>query len=210
MRVTLPAAWLRAPTRLRANVTARSMAPLERPALDVGARVVRLAARGRRHGAHATRSCARSRRRRARSCRSRAAGRRCGAADVKRALRFLERRRQGVGFVELVRAVSGLETDEAGLELGAVHARPLARRAALRQGRALPPARDAGGDAARPVPVPGEGARLAADARRPRDRRDPGRRHGARQDGAGDRDARVGARGVRARRRSGRRSSSAR
>jgi hypothetical protein len=40
--------------------------------------------------------------------------------DVQKALRFLERRRQGAGIVDLVRAVSGLETDEAGLELGEV------------------------------------------------------------------------------------------
>lgn len=41
-------------------------------------------------------------------------------SDVDRALRFLEQRRTG-GVVDLVRAVSGLETDEAGLELGEVH-----------------------------------------------------------------------------------------
>jgi hypothetical protein len=41
-------------------------------------------------------------------------------ADVERALRFLERRRGGTGIVDLVRAVSGLETEEAGLELGEV------------------------------------------------------------------------------------------
>ena len=41
-------------------------------------------------------------------------------ADVEKALKFLETRRQGSGIVELVRAVSGLETDEAGLELGEV------------------------------------------------------------------------------------------
>ena len=41
-------------------------------------------------------------------------------ADVERALRFLERRRAGAGVVDLVRAVSGLETDEAGVELGEV------------------------------------------------------------------------------------------
>jgi SNF2-related domain/SNF2 Helicase protein/Helicase conserved C-terminal domain len=40
--------------------------------------------------------------------------------DVERALKFLERRRSGVGIVELVRAVSGLETDDYGLELGEV------------------------------------------------------------------------------------------
>jgi hypothetical protein len=41
-------------------------------------------------------------------------------SDVERALKFLERRRSGVGIVELVRAVSGLETDDYGLELGEV------------------------------------------------------------------------------------------
>ena len=41
-------------------------------------------------------------------------------ADVEKALRFLEQRRSGKGIVELVRAVSGLETEEAGLELGEV------------------------------------------------------------------------------------------
>ena len=41
-------------------------------------------------------------------------------SDVEKALRFLERRRTGAGIVELVRAVSGIETDEAGLELGDV------------------------------------------------------------------------------------------
>jgi superfamily II DNA or RNA helicase len=40
--------------------------------------------------------------------------------DVERALKFLERRRSGAGIVELVRAVSGLETDDYGLELGDV------------------------------------------------------------------------------------------
>ena len=40
--------------------------------------------------------------------------------DVEKALRFLDRRRAGAGIVELVRAVSGLETDAAGLELGDV------------------------------------------------------------------------------------------
>jgi hypothetical protein len=41
-------------------------------------------------------------------------------SDVERALRFLERRRTDAGVVDLVRAVSGLETEEAGLELGQV------------------------------------------------------------------------------------------
>ena len=42
------------------------------------------------------------------------------ATDVERALRFLERRGRTPGVVELVRALSGLETDEAGVELGEV------------------------------------------------------------------------------------------
>ena len=121
-------------------------------------------------------------------------------ADVEKALRFLDRRRAGAGIVELVRAVSGLETDAAGARAG----RRLARRTALgpaRDGRApLPLAADARDDDARAVPLPGARARLAAPARRPRRRRDPGRRHGARQDGAGDRDARLRARGARRRR----------
>ncbi|MDX6411291.1 MAG: hypothetical protein QOE91_807 [Gaiellaceae bacterium] len=41
-------------------------------------------------------------------------------SEVEKALRFLERRRSSSGIVELVRAISGLETDEAGLELGDV------------------------------------------------------------------------------------------
>jgi non-specific serine/threonine protein kinase len=40
------------------------------------------------------------------------------AADVERALRFLDDRGRSAGVVDLVRAVSGLETDEAGVELG--------------------------------------------------------------------------------------------
>ncbi|HEX6723667.1 MAG TPA: DEAD/DEAH box helicase, partial [Gaiella sp.] len=42
------------------------------------------------------------------------------ANEVERALRFLESRERSVGVVELVRAVSGLETDDAGVELGEV------------------------------------------------------------------------------------------
>ena len=41
-------------------------------------------------------------------------------SDIEKALRFLDRRRAGAGIVDLVRAVSGLETDEAGVELGEV------------------------------------------------------------------------------------------
>ena len=41
-------------------------------------------------------------------------------SEVERALRFLERRRGGAGVIDLVRAVTGVETGEAGLELGEV------------------------------------------------------------------------------------------
>ena len=42
------------------------------------------------------------------------------ASEVERALRFLEQRAHAPGIVDLVRAISGLETDEAGVELGEV------------------------------------------------------------------------------------------
>jgi non-specific serine/threonine protein kinase len=42
------------------------------------------------------------------------------ASEVERALRFLESRGRSAGVIELVRAVSGLETDDAGIELGEV------------------------------------------------------------------------------------------
>ena len=45
-------------------------------------------------------------------------------SEVERALRFLERRRGEAGIVDLVRAVSGLETEELGLELGEVELDP--------------------------------------------------------------------------------------
>ena len=41
-------------------------------------------------------------------------------AEVERALRFLERRERSVGVIELARAAAGLETDEAGVQLGEV------------------------------------------------------------------------------------------
>ena len=41
-------------------------------------------------------------------------------SEIARALKFLEHRRSGSGIVDLVRVVSGLDTDEAGLELGEV------------------------------------------------------------------------------------------
>ena len=119
--VLLPASWLRSPTRIRVNLTATSaprvrssgfLSPTELARFDWRLAVgdteltdeeladlaaakepfVRIGDRW-----HAVRR-----------------------ADVEKALRFLDRRRAGIGIVELVRAVSGLETDEAGVELGEV------------------------------------------------------------------------------------------
>jgi hypothetical protein len=118
--VLLPAAWLRAPTRLRANMTARS----EQHSSGLLSTSVlasfdwRLAVGDTELSDDELRALAA-----AKSPVVQVDGQwqAVRPADVKRALRFLERRRQGVGFVDLVRAVSGLETDEAGLELGSVH-----------------------------------------------------------------------------------------
>ena len=54
-------------------------------------------------------------------------------SEIERALRFLEQRRTGAGIVDLVRAVSGLETDEAGLELGELAHQVAARVAAAQE-----------------------------------------------------------------------------
>ncbi len=120
--VLLPSAWVRAPSSVKINLTARSQAPATRSSglfsntalasfdwrLAVGdvvftdEELAELAA--------------------AKEPYIRVAGRwrALRPADVERALRFLERRRSGTGLIDLVRAVSGLETDEAGLELGEV------------------------------------------------------------------------------------------
>ena len=119
--VALPSAWLRAPTRLRANVTARSE-PFAQTSGLLSTSVLasfdwRLAVGDTELTDEELRALAA-----AKSPVVQVDGRwqAVRAADVKRAIRFLERRQQGVGFVQLVRAVSGLETDEAGLELGTV------------------------------------------------------------------------------------------
>jgi hypothetical protein len=117
--VLLPAAWLRAPTRLRANMTARS----EQQSSGLLSSSVlasfdwRLAVGDNELTDDELKALAA-----AKNPVVQVAGRwqAVRPADVKRALRFLEKRRQGVGFVDLVRAVSGMETDEAGLELGSV------------------------------------------------------------------------------------------
>ncbi|MDX6452565.1 MAG: hypothetical protein QOH16_2614 [Gaiellaceae bacterium] len=118
--VLLPAAWLRAPTRLRANMTATSEARTSSGLLSSSVLASfdwRLAVGDTELSDEDLRALAA-----AKSPVVQVDGQwqAVRPADVKRALRFLERRRQGVGFVDLVRAVSGLETDEAGLELGSV------------------------------------------------------------------------------------------
>ena len=129
--VLLPASWIRSPVRIRANLAARaargpltvSSGLLSTPALAafdwrlaVGDAELSLAELGELAAA--------------KQPVVRIAGRwhAVRRADVERALRFLERRRDGGGVVELMRAVSGVETDAAGLELGAVELdAPLAR-----------------------------------------------------------------------------------
>ncbi|MBA3348097.1 MAG: DEAD/DEAH box helicase, partial [Actinobacteria bacterium] len=124
--VLLPAAWVRGPSRLRVNLTATSgpasrasgfLSPAALATFDwrlaVGdveltdAEIADLASAKERFIHVAGRWQA------------------VQASDVERALRFLERRRAGpaaatVGIVDLVRAVSGLETEAEGLELGDV------------------------------------------------------------------------------------------
>ena len=118
--VALPSAWLRTPTKLRANVTARSEPFSSSGLLSTSVLASfdwRLAVGDTELSDEELRALAA-----AKSPVVQVDGRwqAVRAADVKRALRFLERRQRGVGFVQLVRAVSGLETDEAGLELGTV------------------------------------------------------------------------------------------
>ena len=131
-------------------------------------------------------------------------------SDVERALRFLDRRREG-HVVDLVRAVSGIELEDIGLELGEVTLDDaLGELLAGGDDSPLRAARDARLDDPAALPVPGARARVAAAARRPRHRRHPRRRHGAREDRAGDRDARCPSGSSSGRTPSARRSSSAR
>ncbi len=121
--VLLPAAWVRAPSRVRVNLTATSRRdPTVRSSgLLSTASLVRfdwrLAVGDASLSEQDLLELAK-----AKDPFVRVAGRwhALRSADVERALRFLERRRSGSGIVDLVRAVSGLDTDEAGLELGEV------------------------------------------------------------------------------------------
>ncbi|MGI9111532.1 MAG: SNF2 helicase-associated domain-containing protein, partial [Gaiellaceae bacterium] len=124
--VLLPAAWLRAPSRLRVDLTATS-SPSARPS-----GLLSPAALARFDWRLAIGDVALTDEELAELAAAKQPFIRVGGrwhalreSDVERALRFLERRRSpsetsGAGIVDLVRAVSGLETDEAGLELGAV------------------------------------------------------------------------------------------
>jgi hypothetical protein len=117
--VTLPSAWLAAPTKLKANVTAWSERPPASGLLSTNALASfdwRLAVGDTELSDEELRGLAA-----AKSPVVQVDGRwqAVRREDVRRALRFLERRRSG-GFIDLVRAASGLETDEFGLELGSV------------------------------------------------------------------------------------------
>jgi SNF2-related domain/SNF2 Helicase protein/Helicase conserved C-terminal domain len=123
--VLLPTAWVRAPARIRANVSARAATSSGLLSThELASFNWRLAIGDTDLSEEELRALAA-----AKTPVVEVAGRwqALRPADVKRALRFLERRKQGGGVVDLVRTLSGLETDEAGLELGDVTLdRPLA------------------------------------------------------------------------------------
>ena len=167
--VLLPSSWLRSPSRVRVNLTARSRRPASARAASSPTALARFDWR------LAVGDVVLTDEELAELAAAKEPYVRVGGrwhalrrADVERALRFLERRRSGTGIVELVRAVSGLETDEAGLELGEV--RLDATLADLLGGgeRRFRPLPTPAAMTHRALPVPGARPRLAADARRPR------------------------------------------
>jgi superfamily II DNA or RNA helicase len=117
--VSLPQAWVRAPTRIRANLSARMgerasglLSPSAIAQFDwklavgehgLGAEELKQLAAQQNPVVHAGGRWHALRR-----------------EDVARALKFLERRSAGGGMVDLVRATSGLDTDDYGLEFGEV------------------------------------------------------------------------------------------
>jgi len=119
--VLLPAAWLRTPSRLRVNLTATSRPAARTSGLLSPAALARFDWRLAIGDAVLTEQEL-AELAAAKEPFVRVAGRwhAVRPSDVERALRFLARRRSEAGIVDLVRAVSGLETDDAGLELGAV------------------------------------------------------------------------------------------
>ena len=115
--VLLPSAWLRAPSRIRASLTARSETTAFMSTADLASFDWRLAVGDVDLSEDELRELA------AAKAPVVLAGGRWHAlrpSEVTRALRFLERRRHTGGVVDLVRAASGFEVDEAGLELGEV------------------------------------------------------------------------------------------
>jgi SNF2-related domain/SNF2 Helicase protein/Helicase conserved C-terminal domain len=117
--VQLPSAWLRAPRRLRVNLTAttrRTSSGLLSPAA-LAEFDWRLALGDTQVTEAELEELAK-----AKESFIQVGGRwqAVRRSEIERALRFLEQRRGSAGIVDLVRAVSGLETDEAGLELGDV------------------------------------------------------------------------------------------
>ncbi len=119
--VLLPAAWLRSTARVRVNLTATSGPPNRSSGLLSQAQLAqfdwKLAIGDTELSEEELRELAA-----AKEPFVHAGGRwqAVRRSDVERALRFLERRRSRAGIVDLVRAVSGVETGEAGLELGEV------------------------------------------------------------------------------------------
>jgi SNF2-related domain/SNF2 Helicase protein/Helicase conserved C-terminal domain len=117
--VTLPSAWLAAPVKLKANVTAWSERPAASGLLSQQALASfdwRLAVGDSELSDEELRALVA-----AKSPVVQVDGRwqAVRPEDVRRALRFLERKRSG-GFIDLVRVTSGLDADEFGLELGSV------------------------------------------------------------------------------------------
>ncbi|MGZ8783867.1 MAG: DEAD/DEAH box helicase, partial [Gaiellaceae bacterium] len=119
--VLLPSSWLRSPSRVKVNLTATSRAPSRSSGLLSPTSLAefdwRLAV-----GDTVLTDEELAELASAKEPFIRVGGRwhALRRSDVEKALRFLDRRRAGVGIVDLVRAVSGLETEEAGVELGEV------------------------------------------------------------------------------------------
>src|SRR4051794_28446342 len=121
--VLLPSAWVRAPSRIRANLTARGTAAqtTERAGFmstsDLAEFDWKLAVGDVDLSEEELRALA------AAKAPVVYSGDRWHAlrpSEVGRALRFLEKRKAGGGVVDLVRGISGIEVDEAGLEMGSV------------------------------------------------------------------------------------------
>jgi superfamily II DNA or RNA helicase len=115
--VLLPGEWLRAPARLRLHLTATTVSSGLLAADSLARFDWRVALGDTTLTEAELAELARSK-----EPFVRAGGRwhAVRASEVERALRFLERRRAAAGIVDLVRAVAGVETEEAGLELGEV------------------------------------------------------------------------------------------